>query len=102
MFTSEDIRERVAKICRVFDAHVYDVTATTTDQVTGYLEANELTDEEIDGVDLVVQETLQANLRNCHEVNALSHPIQMPSLISIHFTLIHNSVAHNIICINRV
>ena len=41
MFTSEDIRERVAKICRVFDAHVYDVTATTTDQVAGYLEANE-------------------------------------------------------------
>jgi len=68
MFTSEDIRERVAKICRVFDAHVYDVTATTTAQVAGYLESNELTDEEIDGVNLVVQETLQANLRNCHEV----------------------------------
>lgn len=73
LFTNEEMRERVTRICRVFDAHVYDFSLSKTADIPAYLEEHSLTDHELQTADMVVQRTIEANAGNAQIVAANVH-----------------------------
>eukprot|EP00658_Telonema_sp_P-2_P014655 TRINITY_DN15575_c0_g1_i19.p1 TRINITY_DN15575_c0_g1~~TRINITY_DN15575_c0_g1_i19.p1 ORF type:complete len:605 (+),score=167.45 TRINITY_DN15575_c0_g1_i19:210-2024(+) len=70
LFTSEETRERVTKICEAFDAHTYPVPIAKEDEIPDHLVEEQLTDKDLEDIEVVIKQTIESGAENCQRVAA--------------------------------